>query len=56
MKMSYMQKNHITLIKYGKEIIETYTENEVKILLRKLGLNKSTFVKYCNYVTCNLLY
>ena len=56
MKLGYMEKFHITLIKYDKPVIETYTDEEVKLLLKKPSKNKCTFVEFRNWVICNVLY
>lgn len=56
MKLGYMEKFHITLVKYDKPVIETYTDQEVKILLKKPNKSKCTFVEFRNWTICNLLY
>lgn len=56
MKIGYMDKFHIALVKYDKPIIETYTEEEIKLLLKKPNKNKCTFVEFRNWTICNVLY
>lgn len=56
MKLGYMEKFHIPLIKYDKPVIETYTEEEVKLLLKKPNKSKCSFVEFRNWVICNMLY
>lgn len=56
MKLGYMEKFHITLIKYDKPVIETYTDQEVKLLLKKPNKNKCTFIEFRNWTICNVLY
>lgn len=56
MKLGYMEKFHIPLVKYDKPVIETYTDQEVKILLKKPNRNKCTFTEFRDWTICNLLY
>ncbi|MBW6409030.1 tyrosine-type recombinase/integrase [Clostridium weizhouense] len=56
MKLGYMEKFHIALIKYDKPVIETYTEEEIKILLKKPNKSNCTFVEFRNWTICNVLY
>lgn len=56
MKVGYMDTFHISLVKYDKPVIETYTEEEVKILLKKPNKSKCTFVEFRNWTICNVLY
>lgn len=56
MKMGYMEQFHITMIKYDKPIIETYTESEVRALLKEPNKKKCSFAEYRDWVICNLLY
>ncbi len=56
MKLGYMEAFHITLVKYDKPIIETYSEQEVKLLLKKPNKNKCNFIEFRNWVICNTLY
>lgn len=56
MKLGYMEKFHIALVKYDKPVIETYTEDEVKILLKKPNKSNCSFVEFRNWTICNILY
>ncbi|MFT8348693.1 tyrosine-type recombinase/integrase [Clostridium saccharoperbutylacetonicum] len=56
MKLGYMEKFHIALVKYDKPLIETYTEEEVKILLKRPNKKDCSFVEFRNWVICNTLY
>lgn len=56
MKLGYMEKFHIALIRYDKPLIETYTDEEVKLLLKKPNKNKCNFIEFRNWVICNTLY
>lgn len=56
MKLGYMEKFHIALVKYDKPVIEVYTEEEVKLLLKRPDKTKCTFVEFRNWVICNVLY
>ncbi|NRY60842.1 tyrosine-type recombinase/integrase [Clostridium beijerinckii] len=56
MKVGYMEKFHIPLVKYDKPVIETYTDQEVKTLLKKPNRNKCTFTEFRDWTICNLLY
>lgn len=56
MKMGYMKSFHIELIKYDEPIVETYTDAEVKILLKRPDKNNCTFVEFRNWVICSTLY
>lgn len=55
MKMEYMNNFHIALIKYDKEIIETYSEAELKILLKKPNTRKCHFADFRNWTIINFL-
>lgn len=55
MKLGYMKEFKISEIKVNKEIIETYTDAEINILLEKPNLNKCSFIEYRNWVICNFL-
>ena len=37
-------------------MIETYSEEEVKLLLKKPNKNKCTFVEFRNWAICNIFY
>lgn len=55
MKMGYMNSFPITIPKSIKKIKETYTNEELKILLRKPNMNKCTFTEYKTWVYINYL-
>lgn len=55
MKLGYMDKFKIQLPKMNKQIIETYTDEELEILLEKPNLNKCNFIEYRNWVIVNFL-
>jgi len=56
MKIGYMEKFHIPLIRYDKPVIETYSDEEVKLLLKRPNKNKCNFIEFRNWVICNTLY
>lgn len=56
MKMEYMDKFQISMIKYDEPLVETYTDAEAKILLKKPDKKKCSFVEYRNWVICNVFY
>ena len=56
MKMGYMEQFHIALIKYDEPIVETYTDSEVKMLLKRPDKSKCTFVEFRDWTICNTLY
>jgi integrase/recombinase XerD len=56
MKLGYMEKFHIALTKFDKPLIETYSEEEVKLLLKRPNKSKCTFVEFRNWTICNVLY
>jgi integrase/recombinase XerD len=51
--MEYMSTFKIKLPRVDKNAIETYSDAELKILLKKPDLNKCTFVNYRDYVIIN---
>lgn len=53
MRMEYMPIFKITLPKVDKKVIETYTDAELKILLKKPDLKKCTFVEYRDWTIIN---
>ncbi|NSJ91249.1 tyrosine-type recombinase/integrase [Coprococcus sp. MSK.21.13] len=55
MKLGYMDKFKIQLPKMNKQVIETYTDEELEILLEKPNLNKCNFIEYRNWVIVNFL-
>ncbi len=56
MKLGYTEKFHIPLVKYDKPVIEVYSEEEVRLLLKKPNKNKCTFVEFRDWTICNILY
>jgi integrase/recombinase XerD len=55
MKLGYLNEFKISKVQEVKEIIETYSDAEINILLRKPNLNKSTYLEYRNWVIINFL-
>lgn len=55
MRVGYLDKYTISLIKAQEPIIETYSEQELKLLLKKPDIKKCTFVDYRNYMVINFL-
>lgn len=55
MKLGYMKEFHISEIKVDKEIIETYTDTEISILIKKPDLKTCNFIDYRNTCICNFL-
>lgn len=56
MRMGYMEEFKISELKFDKPIIELYTEQEIKILLKKPNKSKCNFSTFRNWVICNVLY
>lgn len=56
MKMGYMEEFKINELKFDKPLVETYTEQEIKILLKKPDIKKCNFSTFRNWVICNTLY
>jgi integrase/recombinase XerD len=56
MKLGYMENFHIALTKYDKPVIETYSEEEVKLLLKKPDKSKCSFIDFRDWTMCNVLY
>lgn len=54
-QLGYMQEFKIPKLKATKEIIETYTDKEIGILLKKPDIKNCTFLEYRNWVICNFL-
>lgn len=54
-KLGYMDKFNITNIKLDKQIIETYSDSELKLLLKKPNIKKYTFTKYRSWVLVDFL-
>lgn len=55
MKLGYMKEFKINSIKADKDIIETYSDEELKILLVKPNLKKCSYTTYRNWVIINFL-
>lgn len=55
MKLEYMESFHIAEMKVDKQIIETYTDAELKLLLKKPDLKKCSFTEYREFVIVNFL-
>jgi integrase/recombinase XerD len=55
MELGYMPKFNIKLIRCDKEIKETYTNEELEMLLKKPDVKKVGFAEYRNWVIVNYL-
>ena len=55
MKLGYMESFKIELIKADKKIKETYSDEELKILLKKPNLKDCLFTEYRDWVIVNFL-
>lgn len=55
MKKEYVQSFKIMIPKADKQPIETYTDRELKVLLRKPNLKKCSFTEYKTWVMTNFL-
>lgn len=55
MRLGYTEEFKITLAKAGSEVKETYTEEEIKILLRPPDVKKCTFAEYRTWAVINFL-
>lgn len=55
MRSDYMETFKITLPKVDKKAIETYTDGELKLLLKKPDLKKCSFNTYRNWVLINFI-
>ena len=55
MKMGYMERFDITIPKAVKKVKETYTDEELRILLKKPKLNDCSFTEYKTWVYVNYL-
>lgn len=55
MRLGYMKEFKISSYKFDKTIIETYSNEELKILLKKPNLAKCTFAEYRNWAIVNFL-
>lgn len=56
MEMGYIDKFNIPNIKTTEKIKETYTEEELKILLKKPNLKKCSPKEYITWVIVNYVY
>lgn len=55
MQCEYMDSFKIQLPKVDKKSIETYTDSELKVLLKKPDVNKCSFTEYRNWALVNFL-
>lgn len=55
MEREYMSEFKVSLIKQEKKIKETYTDVELKLLLKKPNIKQCSFAEYRNWVTTNYL-
>lgn len=55
MELGYLPKFKISLVKAQKKVKETYTDEELALLLKKPDLKKCTFAEYRNWVLVNYL-
>ncbi|HEY8804454.1 MAG TPA: site-specific integrase [Clostridium sp.] len=55
MRMDYIKEFKIKLPQVDKKAIETYTDAELKILLKKPNLKKCSFVEYRDWTVINFL-
>lgn len=55
MRMGYMKEFKIKLPQVDKKAIETYSDAELKILLKKPDLKKCSFVEYRDWILINFL-
>jgi len=55
MKLGYIEEFKIPKIKTDKPVIETYTDEELELLLKKPDLHKCSFLEYRNWVIINFL-
>lgn len=55
MTYNYMETFKISKLKVDKDIVNTYTDAEIKVLLKKPDLKKCKFLEYRNWVICNFL-
>lgn len=56
MTYGYIEHFKISKLKVDKEIINTYSDAEIKILLKKPNLKKCKFLEYRNWCICCFLY
>lgn len=55
MKLGWMKEFKIPNIKFDKHIIETYSEEELKLLLEKPNIKKCTFTQFRSWTIVNFL-
>lgn len=55
MELGYVKEFKIKLIRAQKKIKETYTTEELQLLLKKPNIKKTTFAEYRNWVITNYL-
>jgi len=55
MRVGYLDEFKISLNKQREPVIETYSEEELRLLLCKPNLKKCSFIEYRNYVVINFL-
>ena len=56
MKSSLIERFEMKSIKTSKANVETYTDNELKILLEKPNLKRCSFIEYQSWVIVNFLF
>jgi integrase/recombinase XerD len=55
MKNGWMAEFKISLIKEVKEVIETYSNEEIKVLLRKPDVKSCSYSEYRDWTICNFI-
>lgn len=55
MNLGYLESFKIQLLKVDEEIKDIYTDEELRLLLKKPDIKKCTFVEYRNWVLTNYL-
>lgn len=55
MRLGYMQEFKIPNVKFDKHIIETYSDSELKLLLKKPNLKTCPFTQYRSWAIVNFL-
>lgn len=55
MRLGYMEQFKIPLYKFDTQIVETYTDAELEILLKKPNISKCTFATFRSWAICNFL-
>ena len=56
MKSGLIERFEMKSIKASKANVETYTDNELKILLEKPNLKRCSFIEYQSWVMVNFLF